>query len=102
MCASCGYDNLYIQKDFSRVLGITIVVIGVTICVVFFALDKPFLAMAALVGMAMVDAAIYFLVGSVTVCYACHTIYRGFPLNLEHKPFNLELLERYGGQDPRF
>ena len=79
----------------------TIVVIGVVICIVFFALDEPFLAMAALAGMALVDAVIYFLVGSVTVCYACHTIYRGFPLNPAHEPFNLELLERYGGEDPR-
>ena len=101
MCARCGHDNLYIQKDFSRVLGISIVVIGVAICVVFFALDKLFLAMTALASMALVDAVIYFLVGSVTVCYACHTIYRGFPLNAAHKSFNLELLERYGGEDHR-
>jgi hypothetical protein len=101
MCASCGHVNLYIQKDFSRFLGLTIVVFGVAIGVVFFALDKPFLAMASLVGMALIDAVIYFLVGSVTVCYACHTIYRGFPLNPDHKPFNLESLERYGGENPR-
>jgi hypothetical protein len=101
VCASCGHDNLYIQKDFSRVLGITIVVIGVATSVVFFALDQSLLAMAALIAMAMLDALIYMLVGRVTVCYACHTIYRGFPPNPAHQGFDLELLERHGGKDPR-
>jgi predicted RNA-binding Zn-ribbon protein involved in translation (DUF1610 family) len=101
MCASCGHDNLYIQKDFNRMLGMAIVVVGVGFSVVLFAMDEPFLAMGALVGMALIDLAIYFLVGSVTVCYACHTIYRGFPPNPDHEPFNLEMLERHGGKDPR-
>lgn len=79
----------------------TIVVFGVGICVVLFALDHPFMAMAALVGMAVVDTTIFVVVGSVTVCYACHTIYRGFPLNPEHEPFRLELLEQHGGKDAR-
>ena len=55
----------------------------------------------ALIGTAVVDAIIYFLVGEVAVCYACHTIYRGFEPNPGHAPFNLELLERYGGQARR-
>jgi predicted RNA-binding Zn-ribbon protein involved in translation (DUF1610 family) len=101
LCAGCGHPNLYIQKDFSRALGMTIVVFGVGICVVLFALDHPFMAMAALVGMAVVDTTIFVVVGSVTVCYACHTIYRGFPLNPEHEPFRLELLEQHGGKDAR-
>jgi len=101
LCAGCGHDNLYIQKDFSRALGMTIVVLGVGVAVVLFALERPFAAMGALVVMALIDWAIYAAVGSVTVCYACHTIYRGFPLNPGHAPFNLELLERHGGKDPR-
>ena len=100
-CAVCGHDNLYIQKDFNRALGIFIVVLGVAASIVLFALSNALYAMLALVGTALVDAVIYFLVGEVTVCYACHAIYRGFDPNPEHAPFNLELLERYGGQDPR-
>ena len=79
----------------------SIVVLGVAASIVLFALSNAFYAMLALVGTALVDAVIYFLVGEVTVCYACHAIYRGFDPNPEHAPFNLELLERYGGQDPR-
>jgi hypothetical protein len=100
-CALCGHDNLYIQKDFNRALGISIVVIGVMLSLVLFAQSNAFYAMLALIGTAVVDAIIYFIVGEVTVCYACHTIYRGFDPNPDHAPFNLELLERYGGQAPR-
>lgn len=102
LCAACGHPNLYIQKDFSRALGIAIIVVGMAFCLYFFLIDRPLVAMAGLVVMALVDAAAYRMVGSVTVCYACHTIYRKFPLNPEHRPFNLEMLERHGGEDPRF
>ena len=100
-CASCGHDNLYIQKDFNRALGLVIVVAGVLLSLFFFARNAPFYAMLALVGMAAVDALIYFLVGEVTVCYACHAIYRGFDPNPAHAPFDLAKLEKYGGRDPR-
>jgi hypothetical protein len=102
LCAACGHPDLYVQKDFNRGLGIAIVVIGMGICLYFFIIDLPFIAMAGLVAMAVVDAAIYVVVGSVTVCYACHAIYRKFPRNPAHRQFNLELLERHGGEDPRF
>ena len=102
VCAGCGHDDLYVQKDFNRTLGLGIVVVGVVASVVFFALDRPLAAMGALVGMAAVDALIYASVGRVTVCYACHAIYRGFPANPRHHGFDLELLERHGGKDPRY
>ncbi len=100
-CALCGHDNLYVQKDFNRALGISIVVVGVGLSIILFARSNAVYAMLALIGTAVVDALIYFLVGDVVVCYACHTIYRGFERNPDHAPFNLEMLERYGGQAPR-
>ena len=100
-CAVCGHDNLYIQKDFNRALGQFIVVMGVGLSMYFFAGGRPFAAMLALVGMAAVDAGIYLMVGDVAVCYACHAIYRGFDRNPQHAPFDLELLEKYGGRSPR-
>jgi hypothetical protein len=101
VCAVCGHPDLYVQKDFNRTLGLSIVVLGSLASFVFFAIGEPVLAVLALVAMALVDGVIYLLVGQVTVCYACHAIYRGFGPNPEHKPFNLELLERYGGRAPR-
>jgi predicted RNA-binding Zn-ribbon protein involved in translation (DUF1610 family) len=101
-CAVCGHDSLYIQKDFNRALGLLIVVIGVGLSIYFFAGGRPVSAMLALVGMATLDTAIYLAVGEVAVCYACHAIYRGFDRNPQHEPFNLELLEKYGGRSPRW
>jgi len=51
---------------------------------------------------AAVDYILYRLVGDVTVCYACHTIYRGFQRNPTHIAFDLKNLEKYGGREPRF
>ena len=82
-------------------MGIAIVAIGVLTSLVLFAMERAFLAMMALVAVALVDAAIYWMVGEVTVCYACHAIYRGFERNPRHQGFDLELLERYGGQRRR-
>jgi hypothetical protein len=101
-CAACGHDHLYLQKDFNRSLGLAIVIAGSAISVILFALGYPFAAMLCLVGTAVTDGILYALVGMVTVCYVCHTIYRGFPKNPEHGLFDLKELEKFGGRDPRF
>lgn len=100
-CASCGHENLYVQKDFNRTLGLTIVVAGILLSLFFFYRNEPFHAMLTLLGMAVIDGVIYMMVSDVTVCYVCHTIYRGFTRNPGHEPFELALLERYGGRTPR-
>jgi hypothetical protein len=101
-CAGCGHDRLYVQKDFNRNLGLAIVIGGAAVSVIFFALGYAFYSMLTLGLTALVDIVVYSLVGMVTVCYACHTIYRGFPRNPEHGPFDLKDLEKFGGRDPRF
>ena len=101
-CVACGHDTLYIQKDFNRALGIGIVVGGSLIAWFFYQRSRPFLGLLALLVSAGVDFIIYSAVSDVTVCYSCHTIYRGFPKNPNHGPFDLKDLEKYGGRDPRF
>jgi hypothetical protein len=101
-CVACGHDNLYIQKDFNRGLGIAIVVLGCLASVYFLSRTQPLNAMLALGGTAVVDYLLYRMVGDVTVCYACHTIYRGFRKNPNHTTFELKDLEKYGGREPRF
>jgi hypothetical protein len=98
----CGHDALYIQKDFNRALGLAIVVIGSLASLFFLAHRQPLYAFLALGIMAVVDLLIYSMVSDVTVCYACHAIYRGFPRNPAHEHFELQDLEKYGGRDPRF
>jgi predicted RNA-binding Zn-ribbon protein involved in translation (DUF1610 family) len=101
-CVTCGHDSLYIQKDFNRSLGIAIVAAGSLISVYFLSQSEPLYAMLALGFTAAVDFLLYRLVGDVTVCYACHTIYRGFQRNPAHHSFDLKDLEKYGGREPRF
>jgi hypothetical protein len=101
-CVACGHDTLYTQKDFNRNLGVAIVVLGSLVCLYFFSRSQPIYAMMALFASAAVDFLIYSLVGEVTVCYSCHTIYRGFEKNPDHGPFELKDLEKYGGREPRF
>ena len=57
--------------------------------------------MGALGMTALVDFVAYRFVREVTVCYSCHTIYRGFNRNPEHEAFDLKKLEKYGGRTPR-
>jgi hypothetical protein len=101
-CISCGHDTLYTQKDFNRAMGVFIVSVGICASLYFFALSQPMLAMGALGATALVDLLAYFIVSEVTVCYSCHAIYRGFPKNPEHEPFDLKKFEKYGGRTPRF
>ena len=101
-CVVCGHEDHYVQKDFNRQLGLGIVVVGILLSTYFFNHRQPFYAMASLVGTALIDLLIYTLVGSVTVCYSCHAVYRGFERNPEHEPFDLKKLEKYGGRTPRF
>ncbi len=101
-CVTCGHDTLYIQKDFNRNLGVAIVAVGSLASLFFFSRSQPLWGTLALFVSAGVDFIIYSLVADVTVCYSCHTIYRGFSKNPEHGPFELKDLEKYGGRDPRF
>lgn len=101
-CVGCGHDTLYVQKDFNRKLGVAIVVGGSLLALFFLSRSQPILGFLALFASAGLDLLIYSLVGEVTVCYACHTIYRGLRKNPDHVPFDLKDLEKYGGRDPRF
>src|SRR4030095_12563763 len=101
-CVACGHDTLYVQKDFNRNVGVAIVVLGSLVSLFFFSNSQPIYRMLALFASAAVDFLIYSLVGEVTVCYSCHTIYRGLDKNPEHGPFALKDLEKYGGREPRF
>src|SRR4029450_11470274 len=82
-CVACGHDTLYVQKDFNRNVGVAIVVLGSLVSLFFFSRSQPIYGMLALFASAAVYFLIYSLVGEVTVCYSCHTIYRGLDKNPE-------------------
>jgi hypothetical protein len=79
-CAVCGNQRFYLQKDFNPRLGILIFAIGV-----IFSYHTKFLSL--LIATA-IDFALYYLLPTVTICYQCRAIYRGFTENPGHQGFN--------------
>ena len=86
-CVICRCRDLYIQKDFNRKLGLGIVAVG--------ALLAPFTKLISLLVCALIDLVLYLALPVITVCYRCHSIYRGFARNPDHEGFNLGINDRY-------
>ncbi len=86
-CGLCGCRDLYIQKDFNRKAGIAIVVVGAVLA--------PFTKMISLFVCALIDLILYRALPLISICYKCSSIYRDFPSNPEHLPFNLGINDRY-------
>jgi hypothetical protein len=76
-CAVCAGGDFYIRKDFDPKLGLTVVVIGGLISAVFYWFGKDFIAYAILGGAALIDLVVYGRLKDLTVCYRCHTEFRG-------------------------
>ena len=52
-------------------------------------------AIGILMGTAVLDLLLYYLVGNVLVCYRCLAQYRDIEHNSVHRPFDLATGERY-------
>ena len=86
-CAICRCRDLYVQKDFNRKVGCAIAVIGAVLA--------PFTKLISLFVCALIDLVLYLSLPPITVCYRCHSIYRGFSKNPNHEGFNLGINDRY-------
>ncbi|MEO8070679.1 MAG: hypothetical protein ABI652_04710 [Acidobacteriota bacterium] len=76
-CAVCSGGDFYIRKDFDPKLGLTVVVIGALVSAVFYWFGKDFIAYSVLGGAALIDLVVYGRLKDLTVCYRCHTEFRG-------------------------
>jgi hypothetical protein len=76
-CAVCGGADFYTRKDFDPKIGLTVVVIGAAISAVFYWFERDLIAYGILGGAALVDLAVYGRLEDLTVCYRCHSEYRG-------------------------
>lgn len=97
-CVICPSTELFIRKDFSQSLGVTIVVIGVVISSIFWYYRMPLWTYAVLFGTALLDVVLYLTVGNLLQCYRCQAQYRGMAGLDEHQPFNLETHEKHRQQ----
>jgi DNA-directed RNA polymerase subunit RPC12/RpoP len=76
-CPVCGGADFYIRKDFNPRLGLTVVIIGALVSGVFYWFGRDLIAYSILASAALIDLVVYGRLKDVTVCYRCHTEFRG-------------------------
>jgi hypothetical protein len=94
-CCVCGNHELYKQKDFPQTVGMTILVVAIVLSVITYYAYEKWLTWVLLIGSAVIDGGLYLIVGDAMVCYRCQAQYRGFKATDAHKPFEIEIGERY-------
>lgn len=77
VCPVCGSGHFYLRKDFDPTIGLTVVIIGALISAVFYWFDRDLVAYGILAAAALIDLVVYGRLGDVTVCYPCHSEFRG-------------------------
>lgn len=100
-CLVCPSTDLFVRKDFSQRLGVSIVVAGFAASCVTWYLYLPYWTYGILFATAAVDVVLYFLVPNCLNCYRCNAQYRGLPDLDSYEAFNLETHERYRQQEIR-
>lgn len=82
-CAVCGKIRFYVQKDFNPRLGLLIFAIGVIFSYHTYGLT--------LLIATIIDFILYKVLKTVTICYNCRAIYRGFEEDPTHRGFDHNL-----------
>jgi hypothetical protein len=70
VCPVCGSHEHYGHRDFNRGLGLTLAAIGLLL--------GPFTGWISTIVAVAIDALLWLLMPTVSVCYACSTQVRGF------------------------
>ena len=79
-CPVCSGTDFYRRKDFNPKIGVTVVVIGALISAVFYWFNLDLVAYSVLGAAALIDLFVYGRLKDLTVCYRCHSEFRGdFP-----------------------
>src|SRR5436190_1275108 len=76
-CPVCEGSEFYIRKDFNPRLGLTVVIIGALISAVFYWFGRDLIAYGILASAALIDLVVYGRLKDLTVCYRCHSEFRG-------------------------
>jgi hypothetical protein len=76
-CPVCAGGDFYIRKDFDPTLGLTVVVIGGLMSAGFYWFGRDLIAYSVLGGAALIDLVVYGRLKDLTVCYRCHSEFRG-------------------------
>ena len=76
-CPVCGGADFYGRKDFDPKMGLTVVIIGIVISAAFYWFKRDLIAYSILAAATLVDLVIYQRLKDLSVCYRCHTEFRG-------------------------
>ena len=76
-CPVCGGGDFYIRKDFDPKIGLSVVIIGALVSAGFYWFGRDLIAYGILASAALIDLIVYGRLKDVTVCYRCHTEFRG-------------------------
>jgi hypothetical protein len=76
-CPVCNGADFYGRKDFDPKIGLTVVIIGALISGVFYWFGQDLVAYSILAAAALIDLVVYGRLKDLTVCYRCHTEFRG-------------------------
>ena len=76
-CPICEGRDFYIRKDFDPKIGLSVVSAGALVSAAFYWLGRDLVAYGILAGAALIDLVVYSRLGDVTVCYRCHSEFRG-------------------------
>ena len=76
-CPVCAGTDFYRRKDFDPQVGLAFVIAGAIVSAVFYWFGRDFIAYGILGAAALIDLIVYGRLRDVTVCYRCHTEFRG-------------------------
>lgn len=76
-CPVCAGSDFYVRKDFDPKLGVAAVAVAALISAVFYWYQRDAIAYGVLAAAALLDFIVYRFLKLVTVCYRCHTEFRG-------------------------
>ena len=76
-CPVCNGTDFYIRKDFDPKVGLTVVIIGGLISAGFYWFGEDLIAYSILAAAVLIDLVVYGRLKDVTVCYRCHSEFRG-------------------------
>ena len=100
-CVVCGGNELFLRKDFSQRLGLTIIAAGFIASSIAWAYYRKYLTFGILAATAVADVLLYMIVKDLLECYRCHAEYRGVAGLEDHERFDLEVYERFRQQEAR-
>lgn len=76
-CPVCSESDFYLRKDFDPKIGLSVVIVGALISASFYWFGRDLVAYSVLAAATLIDLLIYGRLKDLTVCYRCHSEFRG-------------------------